>query len=202
MHDRPPVAHQGVDQAALADVGAACHDDLPRLDQVPAQRCAGHERVDLLSGGGPLPPWMAARIASIARPRAPWYWSKRIAAVRVVRASAKASCAAAASGSACCAATHSCHASGRQPDATRTCLDHGHRGVAAVAVQLDRLGRAAADDDFLTRFDAESPDGQSLSGCGSSRPSAAGVEVCGDRPHGPRPFDQQRRHRPAPGRRQ
>ena len=77
--------------------------------------------------------------------------------------------------------------------------DHGDRGVAAMAMQFDRLGRAAADDDFLTRFHAESPDGQSPVGLGLEPSSAAGVEVCGDRKQGPRPFDQQTCHRPAPG---
>ena len=76
-------------------------------------------------------------------------------------------------------------------------LDHLYGGVAAVTVNFDRLIRAAADDDFLTGVIAEAADGQSLIAVRLERLAAAGVEMGGDRLQGPRPFDQQRGHRPA-----
>ncbi len=202
VYDRPPVAHQGVDQAALADVGAAGDDDLPGLDQVPAQRCAGHEGVDLLSGIGPLPlldgrpdrlhgAAQGAMILVQEDRRGPRGAGLGQGKLRGGRQRIGLLCGDPL-------LPRQRPAAGLDEDLP----DHGDRGVAAMAMQFDRLGRAAADDDFLTRFHAESPDGQSPVGLGLEPSSAAGVEVCGDRKQGPRPFDQQTCHRPAPGRRQ
>ena len=72
MHDRAAIAHQGVDQAALADVRAAGHDDVAtaRPDAGPAGRGPRGRRSAL----GPRPiadhGWLA-RIASMARRKRP-----------------------------------------------------------------------------------------------------------------------------------
>ena len=71
-----------------------------------------------------------------------------------------------------------------------------------MAVQFDRLVRAAADHDFLAWVIAEAADGQPLIAV-RLEPAAAGrAEVRGDGPQGPRSFDQQRGDRPASRRRQ
>ena len=49
MNDRPAVARQGVDQAALAHVDPAGQHHAPRLDQMPAQVGPRQQRVDLSS---------------------------------------------------------------------------------------------------------------------------------------------------------
>ena len=71
--------------------------------------------------------------------------------------------------------------------------------MAAVAVQLDRLVRAAADHDFLAWVIAEAADGQPLIAVRLEPPAAGGVEVPGDRPQGPRPSTSSVATAPRPG---
>ena len=117
----------------------------------------------------------------------------------MVRASAKASCAAAASGSACCRATHCCHGSGRQPQLTRTCWI-----MATVASPPWQCNSTAWAERQRTTTSspgsaAESPDGQSPVGLGIEASSAAGVEVRGDRRQAPGPSTSRLATAPRPG---
>ena len=122
-----------------------CHG----LDQVQPGRGMGQQRFGLPPGGRGVAGFKEASICSIAFRNAPLYWSSRIAAVRVVRASAKASSAAAAIGSASCLRGPILPGDHAAAAADKQLLQPGDRGRSAVAMQFDHVVRDPAEDDFL-----------------------------------------------------
>ena len=162
VHDRPWVAHQGVDQAALAHVGAARHHDLPRFDQVPAEGSAGQQGGDLLAGHRPLP--LSDRLANrLNRPAQ----CPMDTGLRGWRRSARCGPGSRPPGrrrpadrSPWSMRATACQASGRQPEPTRACRIMSTVAWPPWQCNFDRLVRAAADDDFLAGVIAEAADGQ------------------------------------------
>ena len=152
VYDRPPVAQQRVDQAALSDVHRSAKHHAPRLHEPPTKRGTGEQCVDLLPGSVVIP--AGRNLLDIAErtakgpviliqedggrafgarlgQRDPSCGGKRITTKIARRVAPR----------------HALKAGGDEQF-----LNPRHGRMSAVAVNLNRAVGATANDHFLARF--------------------------------------------------
>ena len=197
MNDRAAVAGQCVQQAALADVRPPRQHDAPGTGQVSAKCFSGQNRV------------YRRRAERHRRGRCPAGFPRsRDRALRDIDPRGWRGCLGSRRPTPPARAPRSDHRTPPRSMLPRdvrhppkpAILDHRHRSPSAVAMQFDGAVTATASTTSSPAAAAEMSHHKPIGGIARQRQPAAGAEF---RLHRiTRPFDPQRRHRPAAGRRE